>query len=80
MSWVYILSESSPEYRLYTVGFYDPDGKWHPESDHEDSEDAARRCAWLNGECERCQGDGRDIHFTDEPCVACNGTGKQKEN
>lgn len=43
--YVYIKSEPG----LYTVGFYDPKGNWHPESDHEDSEKAAKRVAWLNG-------------------------------
>jgi hypothetical protein len=47
--YVYIRSESGPAHSLYTVGFYDPDGKWHPESDHEDSEDAAQRVHYLNG-------------------------------
>lgn len=36
----------------YTVGFYDPAGKWHPESDHGDSGAAATRTAWLNGKAE----------------------------
>jgi hypothetical protein len=45
MAWVYIQSEPN----LWTVGFYDPTGKWHPESDHDDCESAAKRCAWLNG-------------------------------
>ena len=43
--WVYIQSE--PE--LWTVGFYDPNGKWHPESDHRTAEEADARVAWLNG-------------------------------
>lgn len=43
--WVYIRSESE----LYTVGFYDPDGKWHPESDHGTAEAAAARVHYLNG-------------------------------
>lgn len=43
--YVYINSESS----LYTVGFYSPDGKWQPESDHNSSEEAANRVAYLNG-------------------------------
>lgn len=43
--WVYIQSEP----RLWTVGFYAPDGTWHPDSDHEAKDDAARRAAWLNG-------------------------------
>ncbi|MBA1147405.1 hypothetical protein H0Z60_10090 [Ectothiorhodospiraceae bacterium WFHF3C12] len=34
---------------LYTVGFFDPEGQWHPESDHLDPEIAATRVAWLNG-------------------------------
>lgn len=44
--WVYIESEPG----LFTVGFYAPDGTWHTDSDHASKEDAARRCAWLNGQ------------------------------
>jgi hypothetical protein len=43
--YVYIRSESD----LYTVGWFDAQGKWHPESDHSLKEDAAKRVAWLNG-------------------------------
>jgi hypothetical protein len=43
--YVYIRSEP----RLWTVGFYAPDSTWHPDSDHESSEEAAKRVAWLNG-------------------------------
>ena len=43
--YVYIKSEPS----LWTVGFYSPDGAWHPEKDCADSDEAARRVAWLNG-------------------------------
>jgi hypothetical protein len=43
--YVYIKSEPS----LWTVGFYGPDGKWNPESDHDDPGEAAKRVAWLNG-------------------------------
>lgn len=43
--YVYIQSEPG----LYTVGFYDPNGKWNPESDHESTESAANRVAFLNG-------------------------------
>lgn len=46
--YVYKRTEFSP-YCLYTVGYYDPDGIWHSESDHDTSEDAAKRTAWLNG-------------------------------
>lgn len=45
MSWVYIRSEP----RLWTVGFYGPDGTWHTDSDYDDSEEAAKRTSWLNG-------------------------------
>lgn len=44
---MYVYVESEPE--LWTVGFYDPQGKWHPESDHGTKKDAASRVAWLNG-------------------------------
>ncbi len=45
MTWVYIQTEP----QLWTVGFYDPAGKWHSDSDHATKEDAARHVAWLNG-------------------------------
>jgi hypothetical protein len=49
-SYVYIQSGYADEgARLYTVGFYAPDGTWEPESDHADPELAAARCAYLNG-------------------------------
>jgi hypothetical protein len=35
--------------QLYVVGFYDPQGTWVPESDHESREEAAKRVHWLNG-------------------------------
>jgi hypothetical protein len=34
---------------LWTVGFYDPSGKWHPESDHDSTGEAAKRVHYLNG-------------------------------
>jgi len=37
------------EVQLWTVGFYSPDGVWHPESDHDNEQDAANRVHWLNG-------------------------------
>ena len=43
--YVYIKSEPG----LWTVGFYHPDGRWEPESDHAHREEAAKRVAWLNG-------------------------------
>ena len=55
MTWVYIKSEPN----LWTVGFYDPKGQWHPDSDHGQSELAAERCAWLNGSA---KAEGRVSH------------------
>lgn len=55
MNYVYIQSEP----RLFTVGFYAPDGNWEPESDHPTREGAAERVAWLNGSCKcKCANTG----------------------
>jgi len=43
--YVYIRSEPT----LWTVGFYSPDGEFHPESDWESKTLAAERVHWLNG-------------------------------
>lgn len=45
MRYVHVKSDTN----LWTVGFYDPDGKWHPESDHSYEIDATDRVAELNG-------------------------------
>ena len=45
MKWIYIKAEPY----VYTVGFFDPDGKWHTDSDHERRDEAAKRCNYLNG-------------------------------
>ncbi|MHA1942507.1 MAG: hypothetical protein ACW97P_12445 [Candidatus Hodarchaeales archaeon] len=34
---------------LWTVGFYNPNDEWNPDSDHESPESAAKRVAYLNG-------------------------------
>jgi hypothetical protein len=47
--YVYIQSERHEFGGLWTVGFYEPDGTWVPESDHDSAEAAAERVAWLNG-------------------------------
>ena len=64
--YVYIQSERSGWYpspkqensvyltgSLWTVGFYTPDGKFNPESDHETPDAAAERVSWLNGNSEK---------------------------
>lgn len=43
--YVYVNSEPG----LWTVGFYEPDGRWIAESDHDKREKAADRVHWLNG-------------------------------
>jgi hypothetical protein len=43
--YVYIRSE----YNLWTVGFYDPQGNWQPESDWDSPDKAAERVHYLNG-------------------------------
>lgn len=53
MTYVYIQSEAphkDNDYRpLWTVGHYDPSGQWHSDTDHDNANEAARRCVWLNG-------------------------------
>ena len=44
---MYVYIQSEPN--LYTVGFYDPTGRWQPDSDHSDREEAAKRVHYLNG-------------------------------
>lgn len=44
---MYVYIKSEPQ--LWTVGHYDPSGKWEPESDHGTRDAATERTAWLNG-------------------------------
>lgn len=46
MTWVYRKQKGE---EVWTVGFYDPQGNWVPESDHATAEAAARRVHYLNG-------------------------------
>jgi len=46
MAYVYIKCRGE---ELWTVGFYDPEGKWIPESDHPTAKFAAARVHYLNG-------------------------------
>ena len=43
--YVYVNSERN----LYTVGFYDPQGRWQPDSDYNSRQEAGDRVAYLNG-------------------------------
>jgi hypothetical protein len=43
--YVYIQTEPG----LYTVGFYDPSGRFNAESDHRSRDEAAKRVSFLNG-------------------------------
>jgi hypothetical protein len=45
--YIYLESETTPG--LFTVGFYSPDGKFHPDSDHDSRDKAGNRVAFLNG-------------------------------
>ncbi len=44
---MYVYTQTEPG--LWTVGFYEPNGKWVSESDHTSTEEAAQRVAYLNG-------------------------------
>ena len=43
--WVYVLSEPN----LWTTGFYGPNEKWNPDTDHDSPAKAQERVRWLNG-------------------------------
>lgn len=43
--WLYKQTEP----RLWTVGFYTPNGDWEPEGDYGTPQEAANRVHWLNG-------------------------------
>jgi len=45
MMWVYERTEPG----VYTVGYYDPDGKWHTDADYATREEAAKMVHYLNG-------------------------------
>ena len=46
--WVYITTREKSGV-LYTVGFYDPNGNWHTDSDHDTRGPARDRVNYLNG-------------------------------
>ena len=51
--WVYIRTEP----QLWTVGHYDGDGKFRPESDHGSPEEAAAHIRRLNGGADESKAD-----------------------
>ena len=44
-AWVYVRTEPG----VWTVGFYDPDGRFQTDSDHHNREEAVERASYLNG-------------------------------
>jgi hypothetical protein len=66
--YVYVKAEST----CYTVGFYDPTGKFVPESDHKTPDDAADRVAWLNGQ--KYNHNRNRIPWLDEALNTADGT------
>lgn len=44
---MYVYIQSEPN--LWTVGFFNPQGEFTPESDHKQQTFAAERVHWLNG-------------------------------
>src|SRR5574343_634993 len=45
----YVYVRDEHERSLWTVGFYSPDGKWHPHMDCESKNEAAEEVARMNG-------------------------------
>ena len=45
---MYVYLQSEPT--LWTVGYYDPSGKWQPQSDHGTEREARAEVAYLNGD------------------------------
>ena len=48
--YIYIQTEKG----LWTAGHYDPKGKFIPESDHDNEQDARQRVHYLNGGSPKC--------------------------
>jgi hypothetical protein len=44
---MFVYIQSEPE--LFSVGFYDPSGQWHADSDHSSRVEASARVSYLNG-------------------------------
>ena len=72
---MYAYIKSEPQ--LFTVGHYAPDGTWHPESDHTDSEAAAARVHYLNGGLPPSKGNPSDL--LDVPAMLAYANAKRAE-
>jgi hypothetical protein len=82
----YVYRESEPG--LFTVGHYNGNGVWVPESDHSTTLEASRRCSYLNGGAEALLARLREHDKCDaclgvpppagRPCI-CGGTGLMTE-
>ena len=46
---MYVYRDFYAEYGCWTVGFYDPSGRWYPESDWNSPGKAAELVRYLNG-------------------------------
>lgn len=49
------------DHQIWTVGHYQPTGKWTAESEHTSPVTAAARVAWLNGQPGICPHCGRTV-------------------
>ncbi len=66
-----------PEPGLWTVGFYKPDGKFEPESDHPTSDEATARVHYLNGGDRQALTDVKHTGRTrEERCPDCGERGE----
>lgn len=84
-SFVFLKSESN----LYTVGYYDPGGKWVPVSDQDSAAEAAAMVSQLNGghsaiaRCDRCNCELSNCGDPDEdgiPSLDCEPCRLRKQN
>ena len=74
---MYVYVYSSLDH-LWTTGFYDPAGHWHPDRDFSTEEEATARVHWLNGGC-RCHPSisVSDTIASDPPWRACLPTAQE---
>lgn len=61
--YVYIQSEPG----LWTVGFYDPSGKWNPESDHSSADESCQARALPQRRCVMIDDADQSVILADAP-------------